>query len=135
MNPAGNISGIRQGNECLTFFPRDAKIRPLRDQIFLEPLDYKPSQILPIVYSGRTVRGVVRAIGPGVYPIKYNGPKGQRTKSWNSKTFRPTTAKVGDTVELGGIELGGYLFQTIMWGGKEIVVCREEDIVGIIDKP
>jgi hypothetical protein len=36
--------------------------------------------------------------------------------------------KVGDIVELGGLEIGGYLHCTIMWGLKEVVVCREEDV-------
>jgi co-chaperonin GroES (HSP10) len=54
-----------------------------------------------------------------------------RTKSWDSKAFRPCDVKVGDIVHLAGLEIGGYLHTTIRWGHKTVVVCREEDIAGI----
>lgn len=122
-------SGCRIGNEVLDFVPADAKIRPLRDQIIVEPIDWKPSSTLEVVYRGKPLRGIVRAAGPGCYPKRYDGPKGRRTKSWDSTQFRPCDVKVGDFVELGGIELGGYLFQTFRWGSKEMIICREEDVV------
>jgi hypothetical protein len=36
--------------------------------------------------------------------------------------------KRGDIVELGGLEIGGYLFATVRWGAKEVVIAREADV-------
>lgn len=127
--------GTRIGNETCTIIPADAKIRPLRDQIIVEPLDWQPSKIILVAGTHtKPLRGIVRAVGPGRYPIRYNGRKGQRTKSWDAKCFRPTDVKVGDTVELGGLEIGGYLHQTIIWGTTEMVVCREEDVAIVCEQ-
>lgn len=124
--------GVRIGNETSTLVPGSAQIRPLRDQIILEPLDWEPSKIIAVAYTGKPLRGIVRAIGPGVYPKRYDGPKGKRTKTWDSKAFRPCDVKVGDTVELGGLELGGYLHMSFLWGAKQMVICREEDIAVVV---
>jgi co-chaperonin GroES (HSP10) len=127
-------TGVRIGNETNTFVAAEAHIRPLRDQIIVEPLDWKPSKIILIAGDKRKpLRGIVRAVGPGIYPKQYDGPKGRRTKSWDSKHFRPCDVKVGDTVELGGLEIGGYLFQTFMWGHTEMVICREADVAVIVE--
>ena len=127
------IAGKRIGNETFYAIPETARIRPLRDQIVIEPLEWRPSETIRVAYSGKPLRGIVKAVGPGRYPFKYDGPKGKRTKAWLSKHFLPTTVKVGDVVELGGLELGGYLFPTIWWGGVEHVICTERDVVGIVD--
>jgi co-chaperonin GroES (HSP10) len=124
--------GVRLGNETLSSVRADQKIRPLGDRIIVEPLEWSPS-FLAVVYRGKPLRGIVRAAGKGCYPKRYNGPKGQRSKSWDSRAFRATEVKVGDTVELGGLEIGGYLFPTIRWGDKEMIVAREEDICGVIE--
>jgi co-chaperonin GroES (HSP10) len=123
--------GTRIGNETYTCVPKGAKIRPLRDQIILEPLPWPFSDTIEVVYTGRPLRGKVKAIGPGVYPKRYNGPKGVRTKSWDSKAFRPCDVKIGDVVQIGGLGIDGYLFQTFNWGGVEHVICREADVTGI----
>ncbi len=123
--------GTRIGNETFDAIPQSAKVRPLHDQIVLEPLPWPFSDVLEVVYSGRPLRGKVRAVGPGVYEKKYNGPKGKRTKSWDSKHLRPCDVKVGDIVQLGGLSIDGYLFQTFRWGNKEMVICRENDVTGI----
>ena|SRR6185437_11404658 len=124
--------GKRIGQETSDLIPESAKIRPLRDQIVVEPLEWRPSQIIDVAYLGKPLRGIVKAVGPGHYPKQYDGPKGTRTKSWDSKAFLPTEVKVGDVVELGGLELGGYLFQTFLWGAKEHVICREADVTGVV---
>lgn len=123
--------GVRVGNECFDSVPAHISIRPLRDQLILEPIPWPFSDIIEVVYGGRPLRGIVRAAGPGCYPIRYNGRKGMRTKSWNSAHFRPPEVKVGDIVQLGGLSIDGYLFQTVRWGDKECVICREEDVTGI----
>lgn len=120
--------GTRVGNEVLDFVSDQETIRPLRDVIIVEPLEMDHGTSLHVVYRGKALRGTVVAVGPGVYPKKYDGPKGKRSKSWDSKHFRPCDVKVGDVVDLGGGEIGGYLFQTIRWGTKEVVMCREQDV-------
>lgn len=129
--------GVRIGNETSHVVLESEGIRPLRDQIILEPLEWEPSKIIRVAQQGRPVRGIVKAIGPGRYPLKYNDRKGKRTQSWLGKHFIPTEVKVGDIVELGGIELGtgalrGYAFQTFLWGTKEHVICSERDVTGIV---
>jgi co-chaperonin GroES (HSP10) len=122
--------GKRIENRLNAFIPQDHAIRPLRDNIVVEPLPWRPSAILEVA-SHRKVRGIVRAVGPGTYPKRYDGPKGKRTQSWDSKAFRPCDVKVGDVVELGGIELTEYLHKTFVWGDKTMILCQEADVAGI----
>ena len=124
--------GARIANELNAFVPETHRIRPLRDNIVVEPLPWKPSKIIEVA-STRKVRGIVRAVGPGTYPKRYNGPKGARTKSWDSKAFRPCDVRVGDVVELGGIEITEYLHKTFMWGDKRMILCQEADVAGIVE--
>lgn len=123
--------GVRMGNELLEFVKKSERIRPLRDHIVVEPLPIERTIMLDSIW--KPTRGKVLAVGPGCYPKKYDGDKGKRTKTWDSKAFRPCDVKVGDVVELGGRELGGYLHQTIRWGAKEVVVCREEDVAVVCE--
>lgn len=125
-------SGVRIGNETITGIPASMNVRPLRDQIVIEPLYWQPSKIIAVAYQGKPLRGIVLAVGPGCYPKQYNGPKGKRTKSWDSKHFQPTEVKVGDIVELGGLEIGGYLHPTFRWGDKECVMIREPDVAMVV---
>jgi co-chaperonin GroES (HSP10) len=120
--------GTRVGNEVLDFVGEHETIRPLRDVIIVEPLEMDHGTSLAVVYRGKPLRGRVLAVGPGLYPRRYDGPKGRRTKSWLAKNFRPCDVKVGDVVDLGGGEIGGYLFQSIRWGTKDVVMCREQDV-------
>ena len=125
--------GTRIGNETITSIAAESNIKPLRDCIVIEPLAWRPSTALHVVYTGKPLRGVVRAVGPGCYRKRYDGPKGNRTKSWDSRHFTPTDLQVGDVVELGGLELRGYLFPTFRWGGKELILCREADVAIVIE--
>jgi co-chaperonin GroES (HSP10) len=127
-------SGVRIGRKRVDIIPKDATIRPLRDQIVIKPLKWEPSPILAklgveIVYQGKTLRGEVLAVGPGHYAKQYNK---DRSKSWDSKQFTPCDVKVGDIVELGGLEIRGYAFDELLWGDQPIVVCREADVTGVI---
>jgi co-chaperonin GroES (HSP10) len=106
----------------------DDKIRPLRDQIIVEPLNVVLSTIIITKEETKPLRGIIKAVGPGCYPMRYNGDKGQRTKVWKSDVFQPTTVKVGDVIELGGYDFRGYSFPSIYWGGKLHLICREEDV-------
>lgn len=117
-----------------TEFPEGTKLRMLRDQMLVEPVLNNWSAIIYIINSNKPMRGIVRAIGPGHYPKKYNGPKGKRTKSWDTKHFQPTEVKVGDTVELGGLQFGGYSFQTVYIGNVLHIIAREADVCGIVEE-
>lgn len=128
-----NSNGVRLGNESFDALPAQAKIKPLRDQIILEPIPWPFSEVLEVVYRGRPLRGKVKAIGPGTYQKRYDGPKGRRSKSWDSKHLTPCDVKVGDIVQLGGLSIDGYLFPTFRWGNQEHVVCREADVTVIED--
>lgn len=104
-------------------------LRPLRDHIVVKPLAWRPSAIVDIAGDTRKpLRGTVVAVGPGCYPKRYNS---NRSKCWDSAVFRPTQVRVGDVVELGGLELGGYRFPQILIGTEMHVICREEDVTGV----
>lgn len=106
-------------------------LRPLRDQLIVKPLKWEPSKIIEVVSSKRKpLRGVVVAAGPGCYPKLYNK---DRSKSWDSAVFRPCEVKVGDMVELGGLEIDGYLFPQVMLGNEPHVICREADVAVVIE--
>lgn len=124
----------RVTHDSSTAIPADAKLRPLRDQIIIEPLNRVHSHIIVTHENTKPLRGIVKAVGPGCFPKVYDHPdKGGRTKMWDSDVFQPTEVKVGDVVELGGADLGGYSFQTFYWGSKLHLFCREPDISGIVD--
>jgi co-chaperonin GroES (HSP10) len=134
MNDMLDSPGTRIKDRLNVIVGENETIRCRRDYMVVEPLDWIPSKLIIVAYQGEPLRGIVRAIGPGTHPKCYNGRKGQRTKSWDSKAFRPCDVKVGDTVEFGGLELKGFLHPTIVWGSKEMVLCREEDIAGIVEQ-
>lgn len=124
--------GGRLTNETLNFIPASLKIRPMRDQMIVQPVDIVHSRLLIVPPSGKPVRGKVLAIGPGVYPTQYDHrDKQKRTKSWAGMAFRPTEVKVGEIVHLGGMEIGGYAFEGFFWGDRYCIHCREEDVCGI----
>lgn len=124
----------RIDHDSNTSIPADAKLRPLRDQIIVEPLNRVHSHLIVTHEDMKPVRGIVKAVGPGHYPKKYDSDeKHKRTRMWDSDVFQPTTVKVGDVVELGGADLGGYSFQTMYWGDVKHIICREMDVSGVVD--
>lgn len=120
--------------QLFTRVPKDSIILCLRDQIIVEPLPHTPSDLIEVVEEMKPLRGIVKAVGPGHYPKRYDHPdKHRRTKMWDSKHFQPTEVKVGDVVELGSPQgLRGYSFQQIMWGDTMHLVCREADVSGVV---
>lgn len=120
-----------------TYIDPASEIRCLHDYMVVEPLNIEHSLVLDVIENIKPVRGVVKAIGPGIYPNVYDHPdKHKRTKMWKSKTFQPTQVKVGDVVELGSIRVDGrvtgYSFQQIMIGSKMHIMCTERDVSGIV---
>jgi len=106
----------------------EGNFKPLGDRMLVKPLKVELSTTIEAHWRGRTLRGQVVAIGPGEYPNRYNS---DRSKVWKSKVFRPTEVKVGDIVELGGIDIGGYAFTRIMYRGEEHILASEKDVAGI----
>jgi hypothetical protein len=127
--------GCRQGNELLTWVRADEQIRPLRDQIVIEPLPLDLNSSLEVIYRGKPCRGIVRAVGPGRHPWKYfdsqgnpTTKRGDRKTQKLSKHFLPCDIKVNDVVDVGGLDIGGYLFPLIRWGAWDVFICTERDV-------
>lgn len=123
-------SGVRLESKGYAFIEAPG-FRPLRDYLLLKPLPWKPSRTIQIAGdTRRTLRGVIIAAGPGIYPKRYNR---DRSKTWDSEAFRPTEAKVGDTVELGGLHIDGYEWPRVIFNNEPHIICRDEDICGIVE--
>ena len=123
-------SGVRIERKAHDFVEASERIRPLRDYCVVRPLEWNPSRTIQIAgNTRRTLRGTVTAIGPGCYPKRYNK---DRSKSWDSKAFRRTQVRVGDVVELGGLEIDGYDFPQVSIGNELHIICREEDLCGVV---
>lgn len=113
------------------------QLRMLRDRILLKPLEWDASKTIIAIRHGRPVRGVVVAVGPGSYPKKYKaGPKGPRSIMEYSRHFRPTEVKVGDIVELGGLNVfdgQGYQFTETWVDNEKHLICDEGDVAVVRD--
>ncbi len=129
-------NGVRLADCSLNFIAPGLDIHPLRDQLIVKPLPLELSDAIDAEWQGQVVRGVVIAAGPGCYPnIHKRGfrpGKHGRPEPYHeirqSRIFRPTEVRVGDVVELGGLELGGYLFPKVWADGAWCVLCREQDV-------
>lgn len=137
INPLAGGRGAELSYDSTTYIDPAETIRPLHDYIVVEPLDVEHSTILAVIEHTKPLRGIVKAVGPGHYPMQYDHPdKHKRTKMWRSKTFQPTQLRVGDVVELGAVRIDGritgYSFQQIMWGAKMHLICREADVSGVV---
>jgi hypothetical protein len=112
-------------------------LRMMGDRILVKPLDWKPSEILEVVRYGRPLRGVIVLVGAGHNPIKYKpNAQGKRAQMDYSKRFRPTEVKVGDVVELGGLNQydgKGYQFVEVIYNGVMHIVCTERDVCIVRD--
>ncbi len=128
-----SFAGVSLSLDSGTYVKANQKIRPLRDQIVIEHLEIDHGSQLIVIEDTKPLRGIVKAVGPGHYPLQYDHPdKHRRSKMWEGKRFQPTQVKVGDVVQLGSPQDGrGYTFQTFRWGDKVHLLCREADIVGI----
>jgi len=129
------VSGKRLNDAAsLTFITAGETLRPLRDHIIVKVLPPKWASAIAVEYRGEALRGEVVAAGPGVHPNWHERGK-KDGKDYHTvrpgKIFRPTEVKIGDIVELGGAEIGGYLWQRVNYRGAECVVVREQDVCGI----
>lgn len=108
-------------------------LRMRGDRILLAPLDVEFSKIIEVIRHGRPVRGRVLAIGPGIHPVskRIDIEGGKRRRIEYSKHFRPTEVKVGDIVELGGLNIfdgKGYAFPEVAVNGQSCIICTERDV-------
>lgn len=124
------IEGVRIESQRHEIIPSSEQVRPLHDYILLKPIPWEPSGTIQIAgNTRRTLCGEVIATGPGCFPLRYNR---ERSKSWHSPAFRQTEVKVGDIVELGGLQFDGYSFFKLTIGHEEFMLCRDEDICAIV---
>ena len=95
------------------------KIRPLHDRVIVKREDEERKSpggiVIPDTAAEKPIRGKVVAVGKG--KILENGG------------VRPLDVKVGDK-----ILFGKYSGTEVKMDGDELLVMREEDIMGIIEK-
>ena len=121
--------------DSLTRVPADRSIRCRRDYLIVEPLKVDHRVSFEVIEHTKPLRGIVKAVGPGCYPKRYDHQdKHRRTKVWDSKAFLPTEVKPGDVIELGSPQgERGYSFYTFLWGDKPHLVVREGDVSGVVE--
>jgi hypothetical protein len=132
------MTGARIAKKTSTYIGKNERIICLRDHIVVKPDRPQWSPIIQVEWKGQHLKGTVVAVGPGCWPNLHARGK-KDGKDWRtirpSKAFRPTELHCGDVVELGGSEIGGYLFESIMIetddGLTEHVVCREADVAAV----
>jgi len=92
-------------------------IRPLHDRVIIKRVEEETTSAGGIVLPGSAAekpsQGVVLAIGSG--------------KQLDNGQVRPLEVKVGDKVLFGK-----YAGSEVKVDGEEVIVLREEDIVGIL---
>lgn len=124
-------TGKRITDKSPTFLPEDVQLRMTRDHILVRSTEAIESQHIIAHWDGAPTRGVVVSVGPGTYlNVHRRGKKDGKDYHTvkQSTRFTPTEVKPGDVVELGGREIGGYLFQQVMIGAVPHIVCREQDV-------
>ena len=93
-------------------------IRPLQDRVIVKRMEEETTSaggiVLPDSATEKPIRGEVTAVGPG--KVLDNGDK------------RPLDVKVGDTVLFGK-----YSGTEVKINEEEVLVMREEDIMGVIE--
>ncbi len=91
-------------------------IRPLHDRVIIERLEERTTAsgiVIPETAGDKPQRGKVVAAGPGKFE---NG------------TLRKPDVKVGDQVLFGK-----YSGTEVKVNGKDLLVMREEDIMGVLE--
>jgi len=93
-------------------------IRPLQDRVIVKRMEEESTSaggiVLPDSATEKPIRGEVLAVGPG--------------KILDSGDKRPLDINVGDTVLFGK-----YSGTEIKIDDEELLVMREEDIMGVIE--
>ena len=94
------------------------KIRPIHDRVIIKRMeeDHKTASgiVIPDTAAEKPEQGEVKAVGVG--------------KRQDGGSLWPIDLKVGDRVLFGK-----YAGQTVKVDGEELLVMREEDIMGVIE--
>ncbi|KTC68206.1 co-chaperonin GroES [Legionella birminghamensis] len=94
------------------------KIRPLHDRVVVQRMEEERTTaggiVIPDSATEKPIRGKVLAIGPG--------------KNLDNGDVRALAVKVGDIVLFGK-----YSGTEVKIDGQEMVVMREDDIMGVIE--
>ena len=94
------------------------KIRPLHDRVIVKRLEEERKTasgiVIPDTAAEKPDQGEILAVGAG--------------KILDDGKVRPMAVKVGDRVLFGK-----YAGQTVKVEGEELLVLREEDIVGVVE--
>lgn len=93
------------------------KIRPLGDRVIVKRIEERKTAggiVIPETAGEKPQRGIVQAIGPG----KFN----------NNGTLQKMDVKVGDE-----ILFGKYSGTEVKIAGEDLLVIKEEDIMGILE--
>jgi len=104
-------------------------IQPLQDWVLIEPSEAKEKTagglVIPDTAKEKPVEGKVLAVGKGRWetPEKKWGSKPKRKEE---KVFKPTVLKPGDQVLYEK-----YGTTKVDLDGKELVLVRESDVLGI----
>jgi chaperonin GroES len=93
-------------------------IRPLQDRVIVKRMEEERVSaggiVIPDSATEKPIQGEVLAVGNG--------------KKLDSGEVRPVDVKVGDRVLFGK-----YSGTEVKLGGEELLVMREEDIMGVIE--
>jgi chaperonin GroES len=92
------------------------KIRPLHDRVIIERIEERTTAggiVIPETAGDKPQRGLVKAAGPG------------KVENGN---LQKLDVKIGDKVLFGK-----YSGTEVKVDGKELLVMREEDIMGVIE--
>ncbi len=94
------------------------KIRPLHDRVIVKRLEEERTTasgiVIPDTVAEKPDQGEIMAVGTG--------------KVLEDGSVRPLEVKVGDKVLFGK-----YAGQAVKVAGEELLVMREEDIIGIVE--
>lgn len=107
------------------------KLKPLHDWAVIAPSEADSRTAgglyIPDTAKEKPEEGVVKAIGPGAYEEEKRGEKKVEKKD---RKFIPSTVKPGDRVLYER-----YAGRTYTVDFEELVLVRERDILGFIDRP
>lgn len=107
----------------------------LGDRLLIKPLEWRPSAVIDVVTKRRPFSGLVVAVGPGKYPKRIaNTHDPKRRVMTLKRRFQPTEVRVGDVVELGGLNVfdgQGYIFPEVIVNGERHLIVSEQDVCGI----
>lgn len=95
----------------------NVKIRPLHDRVIIERIEERTTAsgiVIPETAGDKPQRGLVKAVGPGKLE---NG------------ALRKLDVKVGDEVLFGK-----YAGTEVKIDGKDLLVMKEEDIMGVVEQ-